>query len=327
MVSYNLQGEIEKAVRLLREGKTVAFPTETVYGLGADARNPAAIRRIFELKGRPADHPLIVHISSTASLDEWAQDIPAEAWRLAERFWPGPLTLILPRRDAVPLEVTGGQQTVGLRVPDHPLALELLHSFGGGLAAPSANRFGRISPTSAGHVRDELGSQVDMILDGGPCRVGLESTIVSLVGPRPCLLRPGGISAAELSEVLGEELADIPPKTSSLKAPGMLSSHYAPKTPMILKPAIALWSWTEKLAQMGGNLGVMSLTRAPAAQGETARVRHVSMPLQPQAYAQKLYATMRLLDADGYDCLLVEEPPDTSEWQAINNRLRRAAQG
>lgn len=327
MVSNNLRVEIEKAVRLLREGKTVAFPTETVYGLGADARNQAAVRRIFELKGRPADHPLIVHIPSAASLDQWAQNIPEAAWRLAEHFWPGPLTLILPRRDSVSLEVTGGQQTVGLRVPDHPLALELLHSFGSGLAAPSANRFGRISPTSAGHVWDELGSQVDMILDGGPCHVGLESTIVSLVGPQPCLLRPGSISVAELSAVLGEELADTPPETSSLRAPGMLPSHYAPQTPLILKPAISLWSWTEKLSQMGGSLGVMYLNRAPAVRGKTGQVRHVSMPLQPQAYAHKLYATMRLLDAGGYDCLLVEEPPDTSEWQAINNRLRRAAQG
>lgn len=327
MLSHNLRGEIEKAVRFLRGGKTVAFPTETVYGLGADARNPAAVRRIFELKGRPADHPLIVHIPSAASLDQWAQNIPEEAWRLAERFWPGPLTLILFRRDSVPLEVTGGQQTIGLRVPDHLLALELLHSFGGGLAAPSANRFGRISPTSADHVRDELGSQVDMILDGGPCRVGLESTIVSLVGPQPCLLRPGGISVAEINKVLGKEIADTPPETCSLRVPGMLPSHYAPKTSLVLRPTASLWSWIEKLSKMGGNLGVMSLSQAPMARGKIARVRHIQMPLQPHAYAQGLYATMRLLDAEGHDCLLVEEPPDTSEWQAINNRLRRAAQG
>jgi len=195
--------DIVIAAAILQRGGVVAFPTETVYGLGADALNAAAVERIFTIKGRPTHHPLIVHLADAAQLHEWARDIPEIAYTLAAHFWPGALTLILKRAARVPDNVTGGQDTIGLRVPDHPVALELLQKFGGGIAAPSANRFGRISPTAQEHVRTELGSAVDMILDGGPCQVGLESTIVSLVGERPVILRPGGVSREALEAVLG----------------------------------------------------------------------------------------------------------------------------
>lgn len=324
MIEHNSKVYIEAAIRLLRVGKTVAFPTETVYGLGADAANPAAVRRIFELKGRPYNHPLIVHLPAAASLPNWARNIPDQAWLLAERFWPGPLTLILQRHSAVPREVTGGQETIGLRVPDHPLALELLRSFGGGLAAPSANRFGRISPTSAAHVRDELGDEVEMVLDGGPCRVGLESTIVSLVGPSPCLLRPGQITVAELSEVLGTKL-ETPQSSPAIRAPGLLPSHYAPKTPLILKPASALWSWVKILNERGCRVAVMTLTPSQTLAESAGRVNRVSMPLHPQEYARGLYASLRRLDAGGFDFIFAEKPPATREWLAIHDRLNRAA--
>jgi len=200
---------LARAVALLRAGELVALPTETVYGLGADAANPAAVAKIFAAKGRPADHPLIVHLPGSAWLDRWAADIPQAAWDLAEMFWPGPLTLILKKQPWVPEAVTGGQDTVGLRVPGHPLALELLKAFAdagtpGGIAAPSANRFGRVSPTRAAHVAEELGGQVPLILDGGPCQVGIESTILDLSRGQPELLRPGYFSPQRLAEVLGE---------------------------------------------------------------------------------------------------------------------------
>ena len=204
---------IDYAAHLLRQGRLVAFPTETVYGLGADASNPDAVRRIFQAKGRPADHPLIVHIPSIDSLNDWALTVPDAAHQLAARFWPGPLAMILNKRPEVPLVVTGGQDTVGLRMPDHPVALRLLRAFGGGIAAPSANRFCRISPTQAAHVEEELGDAVDLILDGGACQVGVESTIVDLSGNRPKLLRPGHITRLEIEAVLQTELLLIAPQT------------------------------------------------------------------------------------------------------------------
>jgi L-threonylcarbamoyladenylate synthase len=196
------QDSIQQAAQLLRKGRLVAVPTETVYGLGADATNPEAIKKIFAAKGRPADHPLIVHIPDASYLNAWAVDIPDSALILAERFWPGPLTLVLKKQPDVPLEVTGGQETIALRVPNHPVALNLLKVFGGGIAAPSANRFCRISPTQASHVAEELGDKVDLILDGGACQVGLESTIVDLSSGNPKLLRPGQIGKAEIEELL-----------------------------------------------------------------------------------------------------------------------------
>ncbi|EYR61794.1 translation factor Sua5, partial [Actinotalea ferrariae CF5-4] len=222
--------EVAAAVAALRRGELVAFPTETVYGLGADARDPDAVAKVFAAKGRPADHPLIVHLARAEQLDDWAVDVPEEARRLADRFWPGPLTLILRRHPLVPTAVTGGQDTIGLRVPRHPVAHALLEAFGGGVAAPSANRFGRVSPTTRERVVAELGDVVGTVLEGGDCEVGLESTIVDLSGDRPRLLRPGGISSAELAEVL--EAAPTREGTGAPRTPGRLPSHYAPTTPV-----------------------------------------------------------------------------------------------
>ena len=337
---------INTAAQLLRDGGLVAFPTETVYGLGANACNPEAVRRIFEVKGRPADHPLILHLARSDNLDYWARDIPEAAWRLAERFWPGPLTLVLRRRYA-PLAVTGGQDTVGLRVPDHPVALALLEAFGGGIAAPSANRFGRVSPTRAQHVRKELKGKVDMILEGGPCRVGLESTIISLAGERAQLLRSGAIPVSALQEVLGEEIA-APTSDQGIRAPGMLASHYAPNTRLEVWPLEALKRRSEELARfdikavailIDRHLGAVpdksavsgfshetkDGSREGIARHENPTFTAFSMPAEPGDYARRLYVVLRLLDGAGYDVLLAESPPNTEAWQAVNDRLWRAS--
>jgi len=310
---------IARAVEVLRGGGLVAFPTETVYGLGADAEDRAALRRLFAAKGRPADHPVIVHLARAGQLGEWAARVPPEAERLAARFWPGPLTLIVPRAARVPDEVTGGQDTVGLRVPAHPLAHALLASFGGGIAAPSANRFGRLSPTRAEHVREELGPLVDLILDGGPCEVGVESTIVACVGPRPLLLRPGVIGAAELAEVLGAP--PEPPTTANApRASGTLPSHYAPATPLELVPAARLRERASELVARGERIALV--TRDPHA---LPSVKCMSLSPRPTVFARRMYAALRELDAARYDRILVEEPPDEPPWAAVADRLRRAA--
>lgn len=315
--------DVREAAQFLAAGKVVAFPTETVYGLGADAANPEAVARIFRIKGRPADHPLIVHLADMEHLSDWAQDIPDEAYRLARQFWPGPLTLILPRDKRVSDVVTGGQNTIGLRVPDHPVALELLRRFGGGVAAPSANRFGRISPTTARHVLEDLGDQLELIIDAGPSRVGLESTIVSLAGPEPQLLRPGAISAAELERVLdGRNLAK-PAGTSRLRAPGMLPSHYAPRTSFSIVAKGLLRETLYRLQASGKKVVVMTFPSRVALVPDTIPLQ--IMPENPVEYARELYAVMRMLDNGDYDCILAEAPPDTSPWQAIRDRLCRAA--
>jgi L-threonylcarbamoyladenylate synthase len=253
---------IDQAVDLLRQGRLVAFPTETVYGLGADASNPEAVRRIFLAKGRPVDHPLIVHIPSVASLDAWVLSVPEAAQQLAAHFWPGPLALILKKRPEVPLEVTGGQDTVGLRVPDHPIALRLLQAFGGGVAAPSANRFCRISPTLAIHVQEELGESVDMILDGGACQVGVESTIVDLSGSQPKLLRPGHITRDQIEAVLQTQLLLTPQveqvDVMQIRAPGMMAIHYAPITPALLCSRASLSNIIADLIKQGKKIGLLT---------------------------------------------------------------------
>jgi len=317
--------QIGAAVSLLRQGRLVAFPTETVYGLGADAANPDAVRGIFALKGRPADHPLIVHLAAAEQLKEWAQEIPAVAWQLAAHFWPGPLTLILKKAAWVPPEVTGGQDTIGLRIPAHPLALDLLQTFGGGLAAPSANRFGRVSPTRAAHVRDEFGDRLDLVLDGGNCQVGVESTILSLASKEPALLRPGGISSGQLARVLGERPVSSTHTVATIRAPGLLPSHYAPQTPVLLESRQRLWSRARQLGEQGLRVAIMLLEESPADFCPTHQTRVIKMPSQPQAYANGLYHTLRSLDDGGNDLLLVEAPPPTEDWMAINNRLLRAA--
>jgi L-threonylcarbamoyladenylate synthase len=322
-----VQNDIRKAVELLRQGELVAFPTETVYGLGADALNPQAVAKIFAAKGRPADHPLIVHLPRNASLAQWAREVPPAADRLAAAFWPGPLTLILKRQGRVPAIVTGGQDTVGLRVPDHALARELLAHFAGGIAAPSANRFGRISPTTAEHVRQELGDRVALILDGGPCAVGIESTIVDLSRGSARVLRPGAIGAAALEEVLEEPLRtgagddeDVP------RAAGTLPAHYAPRTPLILVPAQRLTE--EVAARVAQSLRIAVLGREvhPGSRAEHAVFWQRAL-VEPAGYAHDLYAHLRALDAAGVDLILVERPPEDDAWTAVNDRLIRAALG
>jgi L-threonylcarbamoyladenylate synthase len=304
--------DIARAVVLLRAGELVAFPTETVYGLGADARNALAVAKIYALKRRPAAHPLIVHLGAPAQLDEWAADIPDAARRLAARFWPGPLTLILRRGTGVSDAVTGGQDSVGVRVPSHPVARALLAAFGGGIAAPSANRYGRVSPTSAAHVRAEFGEETPLVLEGGDCSVGLESTIVSLVGT-PLLLRPGGIPAPELEAVVGP-LAR-PRVGEGPRAPGTTVAHYAPATRLIVV--------AEATPSQAG-AGTAVLARRPVPPG-FAGVAWIEAPAAAAGYAHDLYASLRRLDATGAATIVVEAVPDGASWEAVRDRLARAA--
>ena len=318
--------EIRRAAAILRAGGLVAFPTETVYGLGADASSAAAVAKIFAAKGRPQDHPLIVHLGSIELLPLWAGEIPAAAQQLAAAFWPGPLTLILKRAAGASDSVTGGQDTVGVRIPGHPVALELLQAFAGeeggrrfsGVAAPSANKFGRISPTTAAHVRAELGAAVDCVLDGGECEVGIESTIVDLSRGRAVLLRPGEITPAQIAAVLGAEVGL--PDAAAPRVSGALASHYAPRTPLYLVAAAEL---PAKLAALHGKT-LAVLARAAAPPG----LQNVSWQTAPRAvagYAHELYASLRRLDDLGCDVILVEAPPSAPEWQGVNDRLRRAS--
>lgn len=323
MTDTTLSLDIAAAVAVLRRGGTVAFPTETVYGLGADAANPEAVRKIFAIKRRPADHPLIVHIPDAAQLDRWARDIPAAADVLAARFWPGPLTLILKRHARVSDVVTGGQDSIGLRVPNHPLALDLLRAFGGGIAAPSANRFGHVSPTRAAHVRAEFGEEVDSILDGGACPVGIESTIVSLLGPQPAVLRPGVITAADIAAALDKSVIEgggvfAPP------LPGSLAAHYAPRLPMRLLPPAQLWAEAERRAAGGRRVAVMAIEPAPGANNALIML---PMPADAAAYARDLYNRLREAETSGATVLLVAEPPAGAAWAAVRDRLTRAAAG
>ena len=316
MISSPTPDALALAARLLRAGALVAFPTETVYGLGADARNERAVQAIFAAKGRPADHPVIVHVKDADAATAWAGAMPRGARRLAEAFWPGPLTIIVPRASGVPDAVTGGQDSVGLRVPSHPVAQRLLHAFaaegGTGIAAPSANRFGRISPTTAQHVRDDLGDDVAMIVDGGPCDVGIESTIVAFAGDEPVLLRPGGIAEADLARILG---APLRARTSHApRASGTLASHYAPCTPSRLVPAGALGS--------NADAAVLARTAAPA-----RNERWIAAPRDASAYAHDLYANLRALDAMGASEILIEDVPATEDWNAVRDRLARATHG
>ena len=316
--------EIQQAAERLRAGELVAFPTETVYGLGADALNPEAAAKIFAAKGRPADHPLIVHLPDAAQLPIWASSIPREAIALARAFWPGPLTLILKRSDEVPDIVTGGQDTVGLRVPGHPVALELLRAFGSGVAAPSANRFGRISPTTAAHVREELGEAVAVVLDGGECDVGIESTIVDFSRGVPVMLRPGRVTLDQMRHVLGAPvLSPDAADTTAPRASGTLASHYAPATPVRLLDVPALYAAVVAAAQAGQRIGVLSRTLTDEAPANGSVWLH--LPSDPSGYAHRLYRDLRRLDQCGAELLLIEAPPATPEWQAVNDRLKRAA--
>jgi L-threonylcarbamoyladenylate synthase len=306
---------IAEAVAILRGGGLLAIPTETVYGLAADARNAEAVARIFALKGRPSDHPLIVHIAGTDAIEAWASTIPESAKQLATHFWPGPLTLILKKRSDVPDAVTGGQDTVGLRSPDHPLTLSLLRAFGGGLAAPSANRFGRISPTSASHVRDEFGENAPPILDGGPCPVGIESTIVDLSQSPPRILREGHIRREQLLPFLPDLQSGL--ITASPRVSGSLDAHYAPRTPMrMLERRLLIEAAADE-----PHCVLLALDALPA------KTQGISLPAQPEAYAHGLYAALRELDSRNAACILIEQPPSGPDWLAVNDRIKRALAG
>ncbi|MEU2925984.1 L-threonylcarbamoyladenylate synthase [Streptomyces sp. NPDC007251] len=313
--------DIEKATEVLRAGGLVALPTETVYGLGANAEDPAAVARIFQVKGRPPSHPLIVHIGGAQHLDDWVADVPATARLLAEHFWPGPLTLVLRRGRRVPLEATGGLETVAVRVPDHPVALALLSAFGGGVTAPSANRFGSVSPTTADHVRAELGDAVDFVLDGGPCEVGVESTIVDATGETPSILRPGGVTREDLEAVLGGPVAV--PSTSPVRVPGQHPSHYAPRARVVLVEPEKVVIEAELAQELGHKVGVF----LPPALADTPVKAHavVAVPGSTAAYAQRLYGLLRELDERGCDLIIASLPVEEGLGLAIANRLRRAA--
>jgi L-threonylcarbamoyladenylate synthase len=306
--------EIERAATLLGAGKLVAFPTETVYGLGADASNESAIHRLYRVKRRPAEHPVIVHFASAEAALRWAREVPDAAQALAKRFWPGPLTLILKRSPLARDFVTGGQDNVGLRVPSHPVAHELLDAFGKGVAAPSANRFGHVSPTTAAHVREDLGKDVDLVLEGGPSDVGIESTIVDFSSGAPVLLRPGRISRAQLEEVLHS--AVLKKGSDSVRHSGGLERHYAPRTPARL---VATHELDREIARLGDKVAVLAFSRPDERVDFWLR-----MPREPHPYAQRLYAALRELDTAGCDAILVESPPDTADWAAVLDRLRRA---
>jgi L-threonylcarbamoyladenylate synthase len=306
--------DVARAARILRSGGLVAFPTETVYGLGADASSASAMAKLYAVKRRPAGHPVIVHFASADAAFGWAHEVPQSARKLAKAFWPGPLTLVLKRSQKAQDFVTGGQDSVGVRVPSHPVAHELLELFGSGVAAPSANRFGRVSPTTAAHVRDDLGADVDLVLEGGPTEVGIESTIVDLSGAAPVLLRPGRITRFDIESVLGSEFAEK--DAASPRHSGGLERHYAPRTPARLVPAYDL---DKEIARLKEKVAVLAFSRPDE------RVDYwLRMPRDPHAYAQKLYAALRELDTAGCDEILIEAPPDTPEWNAVDDRLTRA---
>lgn len=314
--------DIDHAVAILKSGGLVAFPTETVYGLGADASNAIAVAKIFAIKERPAGHPLIVHLADAVQMANWAREVPEAARKLARRFWPGPLTLILRRAQGVSDAVTGGQDTVALRVPSHPVALQLLARFGGGIAAPSANRHGRVSATSAEHVRHEFGQEIECVLDGGETDVGIESTILDISGAAPTLLRPGWIGPAELEQVLG--VPPAAPAADAPRAPGTLAKHYAPRTQLILMEFDLLMELAATLTRVGKRVAVLAMTeRRPLHEGLT----WIVAPRDPAAYAHGLYAKLRELDQPGCETILVERPPQSAAWLAINDRLTRAAAG
>ncbi len=306
-----MTGDIARAAGVLRAGGLVAFPTETVYGLGADASSPTALGRLYAVKGRPVDHPVIVHVARADQLDDLARDLPDVARVLARACWPGPLTLVVRRRagaGAVADEATGGRETVGVRVPGHPLARALLDAFGGAVAAPSANRFGKVSPTTAQHVRDDLGTDVDVILDGGPCVVGVESTIVDVTGEGPVVLRVGGVSDTRLAEIVGAPLARR--NEGDISAPGTLPSHYAPNARVEIVRADGVRARTETLRGSGVTVAVLEA------------------PQDVEEYARVLYARLRDADAQRVDVILATMPDDDgSIGAAVRDRLQRAARG
>jgi L-threonylcarbamoyladenylate synthase len=338
--------KILAAARALQQGELVAMPTETVYGLAADATNEAAIKKIFAAKGRPVDHPLIVHVAEGDDLSRWVKDLPADAKKLMAHFWPGPLTFILKKSTAIPDAVTGGQDTVGLRCPAHPVALALLREFarrGSGIvAAPSANKFGHVSPTTAQHVRDEFGTAVGThihLLDGGACDVGIESTIIDFSRGAPVLLRPGAISAGAIAEVIGahptaREVANTIDKNTP-RVSGDMAAHYAPRTPLRLLSEAEIFAEADRQLVAGKRIAVLAFAAKPTVKPSPVGVGvrnarplvWIQAPTVAADYARDLYANLRTLDAAGTSAILVEAPPTTAAWDAVNDRLKRAAVG
>lgn len=316
--------DIDQAASALREGKLVAFPTETVYGLGADAQNATAVGRIFAVKGRPTNHPLIVHVAAASELAHWAVGVPAAAFRLAEAFWPGPLTLLLNKASHVPDATTGGLATVGLRVPAHPLALELLRRFGGGVAAPSANRFGQVSPTRAEHVLADLGDDVDVLLDGGACNVGVESTILDLTREVPTLLRPGGVTLEQIESILGVTVGRQ--AAPGVRAPGMLESHYAPRARVEIVEQSKLLARCRELQANAERVAVLVTSASErAALATLPSVVRLDLGESDGDRAQRLYAALRQADVDGADVVLATPPVATGLGEALADRLTKAA--
>lgn len=322
------QASVAQAAQALARGELVAFPTETVYGLGADAGNDAAVAKIFAAKGRPADHPLIVHVPDAPGADVFAASVPAFAHRLMRAFWPGPLTLILPRREDVATAAAGGQASIGVRCPSHPVAHALLLAGASlgvhGLAGPSANRFGRVSPTTAQHVESEFGGDL-LVLDGGPCRVGIESTIVDCTRGVPVLLRPGMITPAQIEQACGERLR-LPGELEGAapRASGTLESHYAPQAKVRLMDAQALQTALDVLGNEAQGIAIYSrvILRTPS-----TRVVRRRMPEDAAETARQLFAVLREFDAQGVRLIWVETPPDAPEWAGVRDRLQRAAAG
>lgn len=315
----NISKQIQNAKQALLSGKLVVFPTETVYGLGTNANDPEAVSQIFRAKGRPSSHPVIVHIGKLEQLSQWAINIPREAYLLAKRYWPGPLTLILESAPSVSGIITGGQATIGVRIPRHPIALELLEAFGSGIAAPSANTFGRLSPTSVNQISSDIAYAADVILDGGVCEVGIESTIVDLSGSTARILRPGMLSIDEIKLVLGEDVCAT--AETIFQFPGGCNAHYAPITPLFLLSSNMIASIASNRPGTQPIVAVVCSTRMNLPSGYIQKF----LPRDPTVWARQLYATLRKFDLMEPECIIVEIPPKRPEWIAILDRLSRAA--
>ncbi len=312
---------LKRAAQIIRSGGLVAFPTETVYGLGANALNPDAARKIFLAKDRPPDDPLIVHIAHAHELVTLARQIPQRAWDLAERFWPGPLTLVLPKTDRVPTVTTGGLDTVAVRMPSHPIAHQLIELSGVPIAAPSANRFGRPSSTTAQHVKEDLDGRIELILDGGPTPIGVESTVLDMTQDPPMILRPGGVTLEELHAILGAvQMMHPMDREAAMRSPGTRARHYAPRAKLVLAASSELEQLVARLRQSGTRVGVLARAR-PLACGPSV----IQMPMDLTEYARRLFAALRELDAQGVDVIVVEQLEESGLGRTIMDRLRRAS--
>jgi L-threonylcarbamoyladenylate synthase len=314
------QEEVQAAVEALRNGELVAFPTETVYGLGANANNPEAVRKIFSVKGRPSTHPVIVHIDHPRYLQRWIIELSPDAKKLADAFWPGPLTLVGRRAPAVNDVITGGQDTVAIRVPNHPVAQQLLNAFGGGIAAPSANRYGNVSPTRAEHVREEFGDEVKFVLDGGDCKLGVESTIVACVGDTLRVLRPGSVSLTQMRAIVPSIQSG--PNPAAPRVPGTTTRHYSPATTVNVIPSRRLEQVTNECTANFEKVAVLALRPPTSA---SPYMTWINAGIRPDVYARQLYANLRTLDKAAAKLILVEEVPEGERWDAVRDRLKRAA--